>query len=182
MALLMYMKQVKPMIDRQLKLFLFSLFFLCSCTNAIITPKKTDAIYKISVDSVFEHIYDRTYETLEESKFFVVKELNIGGSLKHNKKRWGDNYNKNNFEEVRTLVLCSPWYANEVLNRNPESIAICPFSVAFLHKEGTTMIVYARRSLLAAGSPTYDIFSEIDEIIIAAIEKAVKEKMSGKAQ
>lgn len=152
-------------------LLIIPLYWVCACANTVIPQKEIDFVYELTVDSVFDHLFDKTYENLEESKMFVVKELNIGATLKKNKKRWGDNYNKNGYEEVRTLVLCNPWYANEVLNQNPRLMALCPLAVAFLHKEGRTTILYGLRAPLAEGTSSYDLFNEIDSKIITAIKK-----------
>ncbi|HSR63949.1 MAG TPA: hypothetical protein VLN56_11145 [Gammaproteobacteria bacterium] len=31
----------------------------------------------------------------------------------------GEEYNRNNFEDVHSMVICNPWYANQVLNLDP---------------------------------------------------------------
>lgn len=31
----------------------------------------------------------------------------------------GEDYNRNNFEGVHSMVICNPWYANQVLNLDP---------------------------------------------------------------
>jgi uncharacterized protein (DUF302 family) len=150
----------------------FCLITIAACSTTSSKPKQSNGIYEITVTAIFEHLYDRTYKTLEESKMYVVKELNIGATLKRNKKRWGENYNKNAYEDVRTLVLCNPWYANEVLNRTPSLMTLCPLTVSFLHKEGKTTILYGRRAPLADGTSSYDLFTEIDSTIISAINAA----------
>ncbi len=175
MGLLMSMKKTGDMIN-QYKfrniLSILSLLYLCACTSVINKPEQNDFIYKINIESEFDPLYDRAYKSLEDSNFYVVRELNIGATMKKNKARWGDDYNKNGFEEVRTLVLCNPWYANEVLNLDPELIALCPLAVAFLHKAGSTTIIYGRRAPIAEASAAHDILNEVDSIIITAIKKA----------
>ncbi|MFT5133560.1 MAG: hypothetical protein ACI9SC_002033 [Gammaproteobacteria bacterium] len=148
------------------------LIIMCSCSGTAIKPEQTGSVYEITVTAVFDHLYDSAYKLLEESNMFVVKELNIAATLKRNKKKWGDNYNKNGYEEVRTLVLCNPWYANEVLNRTPRLMTLCPLAVSFLHKEGETTILYGYRAPLAEGTSSYEIFREIDSTIISAIKIA----------
>jgi len=169
------MKKTDNMIDRYKFRYVFlilSFLYLCACTSVIKKPEQNDFIYKINVESEFDPLYDRTYKSLEDSNFYVVRELNIGATMKKNRKHWGENYNKNGFEEVRTLVLCNVWYANEVLNLDPDLIALCPLAVALLHKAGRTTIVYARRAPFAEGSAAHDILSEVDSKIIKAIKKA----------
>jgi len=135
----------------------------------------TDNIYQAVVQAPFDTTYDKVYKALENQRFYVVYELNIGRSLARNKERWGKDYNRNKFEEVRTMIVCNPWYANQVLNKDPSLIALCPLTISLLYKEGKVTIYFERLTVKTEDSPLSDVLWEIETTIISAIEGAISE-------
>lgn len=129
-------------------------------------------LYRKEVRAPLETLYRGLYEELERSRLYVVAELNIGKNLARNAERWGEDYNRNRFEGVRSMVLCNPWYANQVLNRAPDMMALCPMSITLLYKEGVSVVLFERLLPAAAGSPVEDLFWQVENTIVAAIETA----------
>lgn len=132
-------------------------------------------VYKISVQQPFDQVYRNVYKSLEDASFWVIFEANIGKNLARNAERWGEEYNRNRFEEVKTMVICNPYYANQVLNQAPDLIAFCPMGVTLLHKSGITTVMFERLLYKSKDSPVADMMWEIDNTIISAIENAVSE-------
>lgn len=130
----------------------------------------SDAIFKHEIKGAFTEIYDKVYKALEESRFFVIFEVNIGKNLARNAERWGDDYNRNKFEGVRSMVICNPWYANQVLNLDPELMALCPLTVTLLYKNGNATVLFEKLMPVAKGSPAEAILWEVENTIISAIE------------
>ncbi|WP_420598847.1 DUF302 domain-containing protein [Neptuniibacter sp.] len=127
-------------------------------------------VLKLQLQGEFEFNYDQVRQSLEDHRFFVVFEPNIGNSLSHYKERWGDDYNRNGFEEIRSLVFCNPWYANQVVNRDPEMAALCPLSVTLLHKEGVTQLMFLRPSQIHPESAAQAILEELEVDIVKALK------------
>jgi len=144
-----------------------SILTLCFVTVLV----QASPVLKLKLEGDFSSNYDKVSQALENNRFYVVFEPNIGGSISNFKERWGDHYNRNGFEEIRSLVFCNPWYVNQVINKDPEMAALCPLSVTLLHKENTTQLMFLRPSKLKADSPAQDILLELE----SDIEKALRE-------
>jgi uncharacterized protein (DUF302 family) len=133
----------------------------------------SDNIYQAVIEAPFDSTYDKVYKALESQRFYVVYELNIGKSLARNKERWGEEYNRNEFEEVRTMIVCNPWYANQVLNKDPRMIALCPLTISVLYKKGIVTIYFERLTVKTEDGPLSELLWEIESTIISAIEGAI---------
>ena len=144
-----------------------SILTLCFVTALV----QASPVLKLKLAGDFSSNYDKVSQALENNRFYVVFEPNIGGSISNFKERWGDDYNRNGFEEIRSLVFCNPWYVNQVINKDPEMAALCPLSVTLLHKQNTTQLMFLRPSKLKSDSPAQDILLELE----SDIEKALRE-------
>lgn len=150
-------------------LFIFFLTF----SLFVHAGEETDYIFSVSVDKPGEEVYKAVYKSLEESRIYVIFEANIGKNLARNAKRWGDEYNKNNFEIVKSMVVCNPFFTNQIMNLDPKMMALCPITIAVLSKEGKTTISFERLTPIAKGSAAEDVLWEVENTIITAIENAV---------
>jgi len=52
-------------------------------------------------------------------------------------------------------------------------IAVCPMTVALIHKQGKTTVLFERLTPIAAGSPAEDVLWEVENTIISAIESVM---------
>lgn len=147
------------------------IFFLLSMGCAAADDK--DAIYEAVAQQPMDDVYPKLYKALEASRFYVIFEANIGKNLARNAEKWGAEYNRNKFDSVRSMVICNPDYANQVLNVDPKMMALCPLTVTLLSKEGRTTILFERLVPVAAGSPAEDILWEVETVIISAIESVI---------
>ena len=142
------------------------LSFLCLSTSVA----ATDNIFVQEIRGDFGETYDRVHAALEEARFFVIFEADIGHNLARNAQRWGDDYNRNAYEGVRSMVICNPWYANQLLNLDPKVMAVCPMSVTVLYKQGVITVLFERLTAAAPDSPAHDVLWEMENTIISAIE------------
>jgi len=133
----------------------------------------TDAIYEISINKSVDEVYQELYKALEVARFYVIFEANIGKNLARNAEKWGEDYNRNKFEAVRSMVICNPEFANQVLNLDPKMMALCPLTVTLLYKEETTTILFEKLIPVAKGSPAEDVLWEVENTIISTIESVV---------
>jgi len=130
-------------------------------------------IYKQSVTMDYDMAYKKVYESLEEHRFFVVQELNIGQSLARFSGKWQD-YNLNKLKHFRVMIICNAWYANQVSNTDTDMLALCPMRVTLIQQQGTTTALFARPSTFAGDSKALAILKEAEETVIKAISQALK--------
>lgn len=150
-----------------LRQYLTALLFLCITS---LSWAAENPVLKFSMTGSFDSNYGKVSSALEDHRFFVIFEPNIGRSIASFEERRGEDYNRNGFENIRSLVFCNPWYVNQVINKDPEMAAICPLSVTLLHKGENTEIMFLRPSLLKPDSPAQTILLELE----ADISKALK--------
>ncbi len=131
------------------------------------------AIYKTSIKGDFDAIYSAVYEALEENRLFVVFEPNIGANMQGFAERWGDDYNRNELEQIRSMVFCNAWWANRVANADPDMLALCPLHLSLTHKAGETTVLFLRPDALARGSAAEGVATELTELVIKAIDQGL---------
>jgi len=132
------------------------------------------AIFTAEKKADFETTYKAVYKSLEDNKFFVVLEPDIGANLKRFGKKWGDDYNQNTIERIKSMVFCNGWYANKVSNVDPDMLALCPLHITMTHKQGITKVLFVRPDFVAKGSKSETVATEITEAVIEAIQQGMK--------
>ena len=120
-----------------------------------------------------ETTYNSVYKSLEEKRFFVVFEPNIGRNLARFSERWGDDYNRSALNGIRSMVFCNAWYANQVSNLDPDMLALCPLHVTLYRKDSDTRIVFVRPGHVGQGSAAQSLLLELENDVASAIETAI---------
>jgi hypothetical protein len=118
-------------------------------------------------------VYDRVYKSLEDARFYVVFEPNIGNNLSRFAERWGDQYNRNKLSAIRSMVFCNVWYTNQVSNLDPDMLSLCPLHMTLIEKDGRTTALFARPTVIAADSPARAILADLESEVITAIKKGM---------
>ncbi len=146
-----------------------------ACSASALAEHRDSVFYERSVRADQDVAYDALYHSLEESRFVVIAEPNIGKSLARNEARWGENYNRNGIEAIRSLVFCSPWYANEFSNVNPTLLAMCPFSATMTYRDGVATVLFERPAKIVTEGPGKELVAELDAAIVGALDRAIAE-------
>mgnify|MGYP001820789763 CR=1 FL=1 len=131
-------------------------------------------IFAYSSDKPITEVYDKVYRSLEDARFYVVFEPNIGNNLSKFADRWGDQYNRSKLSAIRSKVFCNGWYANQVINKDPGMQALCPLHKTLIEKVGCTTAMFARPTVKAADSPAREILADLESEVITAIKKGMK--------
>ena len=126
------------------------------------------------LDQDLETVYGHVYRSLEEKRFFVIFEPNIGRNLAGFSERWGEDYNRNKLTGIRSMVFCNPWYVNQVSNLDPEMLALCPLHLSLYEKDGRTHVTFIRLSHVGEGSAAKPILAEVEAAVSAAVEAGLK--------
>lgn len=144
-------------------------FLMISSANA-----QNDTVFKITSDKKMSDVYGNVYAALEQARFFVVFEPNIGKNLAGFADRWGDEYNQNELSGLRSMVFCNGWYANQVSNKDPDMLGMCPLHLTLYEKNGKTTALFNRPTALSINSPAFKLFQEIEDTVINAIKKGMQ--------
>jgi len=140
------------------------------------------SMYKQLVDKPMAEVYPAIYQALEDARFFVVFEPNIGKNLKRFARRWGEDYNRSQLDGIRSMVFCNVWYANAVSNADPDMLGLCPLRLSVYEKNGATTILFARPTVIAAKSKALATLEEVEAEVIAAIKSGAKKSQLDKNQ
>jgi hypothetical protein len=131
-------------------------------------------VYRADVEAPMSRVYPAIYQAVEDARFWVVFEANIGDNLAGFAERWGADYNRNGLTGIRSMVVCNGWYANAVSNVDPDLLALCPLRLSLVEKDGATRVLFVRPSVAAAGSPAEALVRDIEQLLIDAIEAGIK--------
>ncbi|MBE9515806.1 MAG: DUF302 domain-containing protein [Proteobacteria bacterium] len=154
---------------KYLKYLILSLVFLSAPVFA-----GGPTVFEHTVKKPMSEVYGKVYKSLEDSRFFVVKEINLGENLASFAKKWGDDYNRNKLTAIRSIIFCNGWYANQVSNKDPKMLGLCPLHITLYEKDGKTTALFNRPTVIARKSRARGVLKEVESEIIAAIKKGMK--------
>ena len=146
--------------------------FMLSATS-VCADDNIQVFYRQQVDKPISAVYDRVYKSLENARFFVVFEPNIGKNLTRFSEKWGDDYNRNNISSIRSMVFCNGWYANKVSNLDPNMLGFCPLHITLFERDGKTTVLFNRPGIMAENSPASELLMKIESEVIEAIKQGL---------
>ena len=149
------------------------LLFLLLMIFPLTVLAEAPAILRLDAKAPMEETYKAVSAALEEARFWVVFEADLGASMAGFADRWGDDLNRNALDGIRSIVVCNAWYANQVSNADPDLLALCPLRVNLVEKDGITRILFARPTVIAADSPGIAVIEEIEQVIASALRAGV---------
>lgn len=131
------------------------------------------SVYKQTVNASMDKVYPAVYKSLENARFYVVFEPQISKSLQRFSEKWGETYNQNKLDSIRSMVFCNGWYANAVSNADPDMLALCPLRVSLYERQGKTTVLFARPTVIAQHSDAKKVLQEVEGEVIEAIMQGV---------
>jgi len=149
---------------------LILLIFVSLQSNA----DSSSTVYQLTNNKPISEVYPNMQKSMDDSRFFVVKEINIGKNISGFAEKWGEDYNKNNLTAIKSMVFCNGWYANKISNLDPSMLGICPLHLTLIEKDGKTTALFNRPTVTAKGSPAYETFVEIEDEVVAIIKAGMK--------
>lgn len=147
--------------------------FLFLSAASVYADTDIQAVYKQQVDKPLSTVYESLYKSLENARFFVVFEPNIGENLARFSDKWGDDYNRNGLSSIRSMVFCNGWYANKVSNLDPDMLVFCPLHLTLFERDGTTTVLFKRPGVMAENSPARELLMKIESEVIEAIKRGL---------
>jgi hypothetical protein len=156
------------------KIIRMAVLMLGFSISTVYAEAEIKGVYSQTVDKPVAAVYDKVYQSLEDARFFVVFEPNIGANLTRFSKNWGDDYNQNNLSEIRSMVFCNGWYANKVSNQDPNMLGFCPLHLTLIERNGKTTVLFNRPGVIAKHSPAEALLAKIESEVIEAIQKGLQ--------
>jgi len=156
------------------KIIRMAVLMLGFSISTVYAEAEIKGVYSQTVDKPVAAVYDKVYQSLEDARFFVVFEPNIGANLTRFSKNWGDDYNQNNLSEIRSMVFCNGWYANKVSNQDPNMLGFCPLHLTLIERNGKTTVLFNRPGVIAQHSPAEALLVKIESEVIEAIQKGLQ--------
>ena len=153
-----------------MKKHLFALLMILLPPALLATPP---GILRLEARAPMDQTYKAVYAALEEARFWVVFEADLGSNLATFAERWGEDLNRSALGGIRSIVVCNAWYANQVSNADPDLLALCPLRVNLVEKDDVTRVLFARPTVTAAGSPGIAVVEEVEREIEAALRAGV---------
>ncbi|NOQ69363.1 MAG: DUF302 domain-containing protein [Gammaproteobacteria bacterium] len=142
--------------------------------SSVFADDGSGSVYRQQVNKPLSEVYGKVYKSLEDARFFVVFEPNIGANLARFSEKWGDDYNQNNLSAIRSMVFCNGWYANKVSNLDPDMLGFCPLHLSLIESDGKTIVLFNRPALMAQNSPAKELLMRIETEVIEAIQNALR--------
>ena len=127
-----------------------------------------------TLEQDLETAYKNIYNSLEENRMFVVFEPNIGENLAGFAERWGEDYNRNKLQGIRSMVFCNGWYANQVSNADPQLLALCPLHITLYRQNEMTHVVFVRPTHVGKGSAATGLLQELEATVSAAVDSGIR--------
>ena len=134
----------------------------------------SSSVFKLSVNKPISKVYPSMITSLKKSPFYLFYEMNIGKNLAYFSKNWGEDYNKNDLTAIRSIIFCNGSYTNQVSNKDPRLLALCPLHITLIEKGGKTTAFFTRPTVIAKGSPAHYLFVEMEKEVIKLIRRGMR--------
>ena len=154
------------------KLLCFSFMVLLLVHSAV--RAETSTVFEVTVNKPMSQVYPNMLSSIDESQFYLFLELNIGKNLSNFSDKWGDDYNQNGLSAIRSIVFCNGWYANQVSNKDPKMLGLCPLHITLIEKDGKTTALFNRPTVTSKSSPAHEIVVKIEQEVIKMIKNGMQ--------
>ena len=151
---------------------MFKRLILTLCVLFSTSLYASSIIYKVSIKKDFSSALQHITKTLEDQNLYIISKADISGTLARMKAKLGKDQNQRNYEKVQSIIFCNPFYANDVLNADPDMMALCPLKIMLMTKQGKTTALFVLPSKLAGKSSAKKILIEIENKVKKALKKA----------
>ena len=135
---------------------------------------ETSTVFEVTVNKPMSHVYPNMLSSIDESQFYLFLELNIGKNLSNFSEKWGDDYNQSGLSAIRSIVFCNGWYANQVSNKDPKMLGLCPLHITLIEKDGKTTALFNRPTVTSKSSPAHEIVVNIEQEVIKMIKNGMQ--------
>ncbi len=148
-------------------------FALVLLLSAGFARAELPGVLRWDVQQDFNRTYREVYRSLENYRFFIVYEANIGHDLRGYPARWGDGHDRNGLQEIRSMVFINTSYTNQLGNQDPDLLSLCPLHIMMFQKGPTTSILFTRPTYAGQGSVAMPLLKDIEAEVSKAVESGI---------
>jgi len=130
-------------------------------------------VLRWAVQQDFTRTYREVYRSLEDYRFFIVYEANIGHDLQGYAARRGEGYDRNELNEIRTMVFINAFYTIQQSDQDPYFLTLCPLHITMYQKGPTTSILFTRPTHAGQGSVAMPLLKDIEAEVSKAVEAGI---------
>ncbi len=129
-------------------------------------------VYKVTASKPFAESLHLLKKSLENERLYIIAKADISGTLARMKGKLGASYNKRHYGKVESIIFCNPFYANEVLNADPDMMALCPLKIMLMEKNGKTTALFIRPTAIAGNSHARKTLNTVEQKVKHALRAA----------
>lgn len=161
-----------------MKTFIVALFMVLSANLFA-----SDFYTKVVHDS-FDNYYPKLQKSIKDNHMNVLYELKLIEQFKKKgyAKKFGKDFNKNDIDEVVTLLICNGYVGNQVSNIDPAMMALCPIKLTIIKQGRKLTVTFLRHDSVKANPKVKELLTTLDKILIHTIDLVDDEYMQGAAQ
>jgi uncharacterized protein (DUF302 family) len=152
-----------------MKVWLVGLLLLAHAV-AVAAPA---GVHSLTTREAPDEVYEQVHDALEAAKFWVVFEADMGSRMATMADDWGADYNRSKLTFTKAMVFCSLGWTNQMANADPDLLALCPLHLSIYARDGKTMLVWPRLSVMAEGSPGLEAARDLDKEVSDLIRGAI---------
>lgn len=141
----------------------------------LVATAEPAGVLKLTSERSADDLYSSLYQALEEEKFWVVLESDMGKRMAQFADQWGKDYNRNGLSSIRSMAVCNVWWTNRIANADPDLLGICPLHLSLYAKDGKTVVLMPRLSAMAEGSPGKEVAVELEAELRKIVKSALVE-------
>lgn len=133
---------------------------------------------KVVYDS-FESYYPKLLKAIKDNHMNVLYEMDLIKQFKDKgyAEKFGKDFNKNNLESVKTLLICNGYVGNQISNIDPTMMALCPIRLTIIQENKKLIVTFLRHDSIETSSEVKNLLTALDKILINTIDLTTDEYM-----
>lgn len=158
-----------------MKKIITALLFVLLSANLFASELYTKVVY----DSL-ENYYPKLLKAISDNKMNVLYEMDLIKQFKDKgyEERFGKDFNKNNLQSIKTLLICNGYVGNQVSNIDPAMMALCPIKLTVVQEANKKLIVtFLRHDSIEISKEVKELLTTLDKILINTIDLTTDEYM-----
>ncbi len=156
-----------------MKIITAALFLLLS-VNLFASEFYTKVIYE-----PLESYYPKLKKAIDENHMNILYEMDLIKQFKDEgySEKFGKDFNKNNLQGVKTLLICNGYVGNQVSNLDPKMMALCPIRLTIIEENKKLTVTFLRHDTIETSKEIKSLLTKLDTILKNTIDLTTDEYM-----
>lgn len=127
-------------------------------------------LWSKTVNEPLESYYPKFKESLAKNQMHTVLEMDLLQRFEDNyAKKYGKEFNKNNYSKIISLVVCNGAIGVEVANNDKMFMALCPVRITIIEQNGKTTVSFIKAASVTKGTKVEKLMKILDQTIIDTV-------------